>query len=77
MRQGILQQPGSYATLYDILTRLPRPSETFDATVLLVIDWDDANQASGVTLLDQPPTSNCQPVLLGSDQRSHGGHPDS
>jgi hypothetical protein len=53
VRQDILREPNSYAILYDILTRLRRPGETFDATVLLVIDWDDANLTSGITL-DQP-----------------------
>lgn len=54
VRQDILEQPNSYATLYDILSRLRRARETFDATLLLVVDWDENDLASGVTLVDSP-----------------------
>lgn len=54
VRQDILGQPRNYATLLDILTRLRRPGETFDATLLVVIDWPDPPSTDGVTLLDQP-----------------------
>lgn len=54
VRQDILSQPKSYATLYDILSRLRRPGETFDATLLLVVDWDEQDPSAGITLLDQP-----------------------
>ncbi len=54
VRQDILQQPSAYNTLYDILSRLRRPGETFDATMLLVVDWDDDAPELGLRLLDQP-----------------------
>jgi hypothetical protein len=54
VRQDILNQPSAYATLYDILSRLRRAGETFDATLLLVADWDDDNPAAGVRLIDAP-----------------------
>ncbi|GAB4000712.1 hypothetical protein [Nocardioides marmoraquaticus] len=54
VRQDILGQPSSLATLYDILRRLRRPGETFDATMLLVIDWDESDLERGLTHLEQP-----------------------
>lgn len=54
VRQDILSEPNSLATLYDILRRLRRPGETFDATMLIVIDWDDADLERGVTHFEQP-----------------------
>ena len=44
VRQNIFDEEGAYAILYDILTRLRRPSETFDATMLLVADWDETTE---------------------------------
>jgi hypothetical protein len=54
VRQDILELSSAYATLYDILTRLRRPGETFDATLLLVADWDEDDLDAGVILLDEP-----------------------
>ena len=54
VREDILNEKSSYATLYDILSRLRRPGETFDATMLLVLSFDDNNLAAGVTHIDQP-----------------------
>lgn len=54
VRGDILDQPNSYAALYDILVRLRRPGETFDATLLLVADWDDASLGSGLQSLGEP-----------------------
>lgn len=53
VRDDILEQPSAYATLYDILSRLRRNRETFDATLLLMVKWDDADPAAGVQF-DQP-----------------------
>jgi hypothetical protein len=62
VRRTIFDVEGAYAILLDILTRLRRPSEAFDATMLLVVDWDDAAggeervQVDGavITALDEP-----------------------
>jgi hypothetical protein len=54
VREDILNEPNSYATLYDILSRLRRPGETFDATMLLVLRWDEHDLAAGITHIDQP-----------------------
>lgn len=54
VRQDILSQPSSLATLYDILRRLRRPGEAFDATMLLVIDWREDDLERGLTHMEQP-----------------------
>lgn len=54
VREDIVREPNSYATLYDILYRLRRPGEAFDATLLLAANWDDENLSAGVQLLDEP-----------------------
>jgi len=54
VRRSIYDEEGAYAILYDILTRLRRPSETFDATMLLVVDWDDTADNPVVTSVDEP-----------------------
>lgn len=53
VRSDIYQEEGSYAILNDILTRLRRPDVTFDATLLLVAEWDDT-LTHPVIVLDQP-----------------------
>ena len=54
VRQDILNEPNSLATLYDILRRLRREGEAFDATMLLVVDWDETDLGRGVTHFEQP-----------------------
>lgn len=54
VRQDILHEPSALATLYDILRRLRREGEAFDATMLLVVDWDEADLSRGVTNFEQP-----------------------
>ena len=54
VRKNIFDEDGAYAILIDILTRLRRPGEAFDATVLLIADWDDADIPAEVTDVDQP-----------------------
>ncbi|MCW2784008.1 MAG: hypothetical protein JWP74_525 [Marmoricola sp.] len=54
VREDIVRQPNAYATLYDILHRLRRPGEAFDATLLLAANWDDNDPSAGVQLLDEP-----------------------
>jgi hypothetical protein len=56
VHRNIFEEEGAYAILYDILTRLRRPSETFDATMLLVADWDGITLSPTVTNIDQPAT---------------------
>lgn len=54
VRKNVFEEEGAYAILYDILERLRRPGEAFDATLLLVADWDDAAKPPEVTAIDQP-----------------------
>lgn len=54
VRRNVFEEEGAYAILYDILERLRRPGEAFDATMLLVADWDEAAMPPEVTSIDQP-----------------------
>lgn len=54
VRKNVFEEDGAYAILYDILERLRRPGEAFDATLLLVADWDDDGNPPTVTSIDQP-----------------------
>lgn len=54
VRKNVYEEEGAYAILYDILERLRRPGEAFDATLLLVADWDDNGNPPTVTSIDQP-----------------------
>lgn len=54
VRRNIFRESGAYATLYDILSRLRRPKETFDATMLLVADWSDTEPQPLVSSIEEP-----------------------
>ena len=54
VRSNIYDGEGDYALLQNILTRLRTPGRTFDATMLLVAEWDDADPAGTLRPLDQP-----------------------
>lgn len=54
VRRNVFEEEGAYAILYDILERLRRPGGAFDATMLLVADWDAADDPPRVTDIDQP-----------------------
>ncbi|WDT93808.1 hypothetical protein JDY09_00660 [Thermoleophilum album] len=54
VRRTIYDEEGAYAILFDILARLRRKGEAFDATMLLVADWDDEAEEPKVTHIDQP-----------------------
>lgn len=54
VRRNVFEEEGAYAILYDILERLRRPREAFDATMLLVADWDETGDLPQVTDIDQP-----------------------
>jgi len=54
VRRNVFEEEGAYAILYDILERLRRPGEAFDATLLLVADWDQSAMPPEVTSIDQP-----------------------
>jgi len=54
VRRNVFEEDGAYAILYDILDRLRRPGQAFDATMLLVADWDEADRPPQVTNIDQP-----------------------
>lgn len=54
VRRNVFEEEGAYAILHDILERLRRPGEAFDATLLLVADWEDSATPPQVTSIDQP-----------------------
>jgi hypothetical protein len=54
VRRNIFQEDGAYAVLCDILERLRRPGEAFDATMLLIADWDIEIESPKVSSVDQP-----------------------
>jgi hypothetical protein len=54
VRGNVFAEDGAYAILCDILERLRRPGRAFDATMLLVADWDDSDDSPHVTDIDQP-----------------------
>lgn len=54
VRSNIYAGEGDYALLQNILTRLRRPGETFDATMLLVAEWEDNDPARTLRPVDQP-----------------------
>lgn len=54
VRRNVFDEDGAYAILYDILERLRRPGQAFDATLLLVADWDEDAENPTVTSIDQP-----------------------
>jgi hypothetical protein len=54
VRRNIFDEDGAYAILYDILIRLRRSASTFDATMLLVADWDETAEPPAVTSVDEP-----------------------
>jgi hypothetical protein len=54
VRSNIYEGGGDYAQLQNILTRLRRPGETFDATMLLVAEWDDENPMDTIRPIDEP-----------------------
>jgi hypothetical protein len=54
VRRNVFDEDGAYAILSDILVRLRRPGQAFDATMLLVADWDDTISMPQVTNIDQP-----------------------
>jgi hypothetical protein len=54
VRRNVFEEEGAYAILYDILSRLRRPSETFDATMLLVADWNETAGPPTVLSIDEP-----------------------
>jgi hypothetical protein len=54
VRSDILEEEGAYPILIDILTRLRRPNETFDATMLLVANWSEEVPNPIVNEIDQP-----------------------
>lgn len=56
VRRNVFDEEGAYAILRDILQRLRRPGEAFDATLLLVADWDEQATPPQVTSVDQPAT---------------------
>lgn len=57
VHKGIEDVPGARPLLVDILTRLRRPDEMFDATMLLVGDWNQEAQNPEVIGVSQPVES--------------------
>jgi len=54
VRTNIFAEDGAYAIVNDILERLRRPGEAFDATNLATANWDDGGTPPVVTGIDQP-----------------------
>lgn len=54
VRSSVFEEEGAYAILHDILDRLRRPGSAFDATMLLVVDWDETDSPPLVKDIDQP-----------------------
>lgn len=57
VRQNIFNEDGAYQILVDILSRLRRPGQSFDATMLLVVDWDATASPIAVSGPDEPSGS--------------------
>lgn len=57
VRSNIYDGAGDYALLQNILTRLKREGQTFDATLLLVAEWDDSDPAGTLAPIDAPDPS--------------------
>jgi hypothetical protein len=53
-RSNLYVANGDYELLRNILTRLRRPGEAYDATLLLVADWHDDDPAGTLKVLDEP-----------------------
>lgn len=53
-RSNIYDVDGDYELLRNIMTRLRRPGEAYDATLLLVAEWDDDDPAGTIRPLQQP-----------------------
>lgn len=47
VRSNVYEEGGAYAFIRDLLIRLRKPDGRFDATMLLVADWDDATRTLG------------------------------
>jgi len=47
VRSNVYDEGGAYAFIRDLLVRLRKPDGAFDATMLLVADWDDATRTLG------------------------------
>lgn len=56
VRDNLFEEDGAYAILFDILKRLRRPGEAFDATLLLVAEWGKVEDEPEVFRIDQPAT---------------------
>jgi hypothetical protein len=57
VRGDIFEEDGAYPILVDILTRLRRPRDTFDATMLLVANWPSDSESPTVSEIEQPAES--------------------
>lgn len=53
-RSNIYEVDGDYELLRNIMSRLRRPGEAYDATLLLVADWEDDDPAGTIKPLEQP-----------------------
>jgi hypothetical protein len=53
-RSNVYERDGDYPLLRNILTRLRRPGSAFDATMLLIADWDDRDPGGTLKPLLEP-----------------------
>ena len=54
VRSTVHEKEGDYGLLQNILTRLRRPGEAFDATMLLVAEWDENDIKGSLAPIDEP-----------------------
>jgi hypothetical protein len=52
VRSNIYEEGGAYAFIRDLLVRLRKPDGAFDATMLLVAEWDDETRT--LTSVEDP-----------------------
>ncbi|ALL79523.1 hypothetical protein AD006_30295 (plasmid) [Pseudonocardia sp. EC080610-09] len=57
VHSSIYEEDGAYPILNDILHRLRRDGEAFDATMLLVGTWDKDSESPHVEILEEPDHS--------------------
>jgi hypothetical protein len=65
VRSNVFNETGAFEYLRNQLARLRKPDGVFDATMLLVADWDDELVLSGIEdpVLAQAPLDDPEPIL--------------
>lgn len=65
VRSNVLDERGAFAYLRNQLLRLRKPDGEFDATMLLVADWDEELNVRAIEdpVLEQAPPEDPEPIL--------------